>query len=127
MDKSTERRAAVRRRKELSRERLKIIRYLLAALALLLSVNIFFEISDIQVEGNVIYSSSEIKEASGLRTGTSGLLPVGPFVSRRIRNAAAMSFLGRIGYSARQGSSDSPRNRQQKNSSSERKTVFCRV
>ena len=87
MDKSTERRAAARRRKELSRERIRIIRYLLAAVAILLSINIFFEISDIQVEGNVIYSSSEIKEASGLRTGISGLLPVGPFVSRRIRSA----------------------------------------
>ena len=87
MDKTTERRAAARRRKELSRERLKLIRYLLAALAILLAVNIFFEISDIQVEGNVIYSSGEIREASGLRTGVSGLLPVGPFVSRRIRGA----------------------------------------
>jgi Cell division septal protein len=85
MEKTNERRAEARRRKELSRERLKLIRYLLAALAILLAINIFFEISDIQVEGNVIYSSSEIREASGLRTGINGLLPVGPFVSRRIR------------------------------------------
>ena len=87
MEKTTERRTDARRRRDLSRERLKLIRYLLAALAILLSINIFFEITDIQVEGNVIYSSSEIKEASGLRTGISGLLPVGPFVSRRIRGA----------------------------------------
>ena len=99
MDKTTERRAAVRRRKELSRERLKLIRYLLAALAILLAINIFFEITDIQVEGNVIYSSSEIKEASGLRTGVSGLLPVGPFVSRRIRGALPGIVSARVSLS----------------------------
>lgn len=66
---------------------MKTLRYILAALAILLSVNVFFEISDIQVEGNVIYSAGEITEASGLHPGLSGLAPVGPVASRRIRKA----------------------------------------
>ena len=46
--------------------KLRILRYLLAAAAMLLAANIFFEISDIQVKGNVIYSEGEVREASGL-------------------------------------------------------------
>ena len=86
MDKALERRARSRQRKIQSESRLRTVRYLLAAAAILLAVNIFFEISDIQVEGNVIYSSTEITEASGLRTGISGLLPLRAIASRRIRS-----------------------------------------
>ena len=69
MDKALERRTRTRQRKLRSESRLRMIRYLLAAVAIFLAANIFFEISDIQVEGNVIYSSSEITEASGLKPG----------------------------------------------------------
>ncbi len=87
MDKTMERRSRERRRYAKSRSRMKLVRYILAAAAILLAANIFFEISDIQVEGNVIYSAGEITEASGLRAGISGLLPVGPVASRRIRKS----------------------------------------
>ena len=87
MDKALERRSRARRRKMQSESRLRTVRYLLAAAAILLAVNIFFEISDIQVEGNVIYSAGEITEASGLRPGVSGLLPMSAVVSRRIRSS----------------------------------------
>ena len=86
MDKALERRSRTRLRKLRSASRLRMIRYLLAAVAILLAANIFFEISDIQVEGNVIYSSSEITEASGLRPGDSGLLSLRSIASRRIRS-----------------------------------------
>ncbi len=86
MDKALERRTRIRRRKMQNESRLRTVRYLLAAAAILLAVNIFFEISDIQVEGNVIYSSQEITEASGLHTGVSGLLPFRTIASRRIRS-----------------------------------------
>ncbi len=87
MDKALERRSRTRRRKLRNEHRLRTVRYLLAAAAIVLAVNVFFEISDIQVEGNVIYSESEITEASGLRTGVSGLLPLRTIASRRIRSA----------------------------------------
>ena len=85
MDKTLERRSRARQRKQRNESRMRAVRYLLAAAAILLAANIFFEISDIQVEGNVIYSAGEIKEASGLRTGVSGLLPLRTVASRRIR------------------------------------------
>ena len=87
MDKALERRSRMRRRKMRSESRLRMVRYLLAAVAMLLAANIFFEISDIQVEGNVIYSSSEITEASGLKPGDSGLLSLRGIASRRIRSS----------------------------------------
>ncbi len=87
MDKSLERRRSMRRRRMRNESRLRTVRYLLAAAAILLAVNIFFEITDIQVEGNVIYSSSEITEASGLHAGVSGLLPLRSIAVRRIRSA----------------------------------------
>ena len=71
----------------LNESRLRTVRYLLAAAAILLAVNIFFEISDIQVEGNVIYSAGEITEASGLHPGDSGLLSLRSFAARRIRSS----------------------------------------
>ena len=71
----------------LSESRLRTVRYLLAAAAIILAVNIFFEISDIQVEGNVIYSAGEITEASGLHPGDSGLLSLRSFAARRIRSS----------------------------------------
>ena len=86
MDKALERRSRARQRKMRNESRMRTIRYLLAAAAILLAVNIFFEISDIQVEGNVIYSSGEITEASGLRPGDSGLLTLRALASRRIRS-----------------------------------------
>ena len=86
MDKALERRSRTRLRKMRSESRLRLIRYLLAAVAILLAANIFFEISDIQVEGNVIYSSSEITEASGLKPGDSGLMSLRSIASRRIRS-----------------------------------------
>ncbi len=87
MDKAMERRSRARRRRMQSEKRLRTVRYLLAAAAILLAANIFFEISDIQVEGNVIYSSSEITEASGLHPGVSGLLSLRTVASRRIRSS----------------------------------------
>ena len=87
MDKALERRSHARRRKMQSELRLRTVRYLLAAAAILLAVNIFFEISDIQVEGNVIYSASEITEASGLHPGVSGLVPFRAVAARRIRSS----------------------------------------
>ena len=87
MDHALERRIRTRRRRMRNEHTLRTVRYLLAAAAILLAVNIFFEISDIQVEGNVIYSSTEITEASGLRTGVSGLLPLRAIASRRIRSS----------------------------------------
>ena len=65
--------------------RLRFLRYLLAAAAIVLAANIFFEINDIQVEGNVVYSEEEILEASGLEVGDSGLLAPRPLIARRIR------------------------------------------
>ncbi len=85
MDKALERRSRARRRKMQNESRLRTVRYLLAAAAILLAVNIFFEISDIQVEGNVIYSAGEITEASGLQPGDSGLLSLRALAARRIR------------------------------------------
>ena len=87
MDKALERHSRARRRRMQSEHRLRVVRYLLAAAAILMAVSIFFEISDIQVEGNVIYSSSEITEASGLHPGISGLLPFRTIASRRIRSS----------------------------------------
>ncbi len=87
MDKALERRTQTRQRKLRSESRLRMIRYLLAAVAIFLAANIFFEISDIQVEGNVIYSSSEITEASGLKPGDSGLMSLRSIASRRIRSS----------------------------------------
>ena len=86
MDQSLERRSRDRRRKARDHSRRKFIRYILAGAAIVLAVNIFFEITDIQVEGNVIYSSQEIAEASGLRTGVTGLSPTRLLASRRIRS-----------------------------------------
>ena len=74
MDETREASRQPRQRKTVSGGRLRLLRYLLAAAAMLLAANIFFEISDIQVKGNVIYSEGEIREASGLQVGDSGLL-----------------------------------------------------
>ncbi len=87
MEETKEARRQPRRRGTVNGGKLRILRYLLAAAAMLLAANIFFEISDIQVKGNVIYSEGEVREASGLRVGESGLLAAGPLVSRRIRRA----------------------------------------
>ena len=87
MDKALERRSRTRRRKQRNESRLRAVRYLLAAAAILLAANVFFEISDIQVEGNVIYSAGEITEASGLHPGDSGLLSLRSFAARRIRSS----------------------------------------
>ncbi len=64
-----------------------MIRYPLALVCIFLAINIFFEISDIQVQGNVIYSSQEIQDASGLRIGGSGLMILEPLTRSRIRKA----------------------------------------
>jgi len=87
MDQSLERRSRARRKKARDHSRRKTLRYILAAAAIILAVNIFFEITDIQVRGNVIYSSQEITEASGLRTGVTGLSPTRLLASGRIRSA----------------------------------------
>ena len=87
MDETKEAARQPRRRRTVSGGRLRALRYLLAAAAMLLAANIFFEISDIQVKGNVIYSEGEIREASGLRVGDSGLLAARALISRRIRRA----------------------------------------
>ena len=87
MEETKEARRLPRRRGTVNGGKLRALRYLLAAAAMLLAANVFFEISDIQVKGNVIYSEGEVREASGLRVGESGLLAAGPLVSRRIRRA----------------------------------------
>lgn len=76
-----------RRRRKQERRRWKLIRYLLAVAAILLAMNIFFQISDIQVEGNVLYSESDVIEASGLQIGGSSLAVSDWMISRRIRTA----------------------------------------
>ncbi len=64
-----------RRRKKRRHGRLfKPIRYAVALVAILLGVGVFFKITNIQVEGNVIYSDEEILGAAGLREGKSLLL-----------------------------------------------------
>ena len=55
MEETKEARRQPRRRGTVNGGKLRILRYLLAAAAMLLAANIFFEISDIQVKGNVIY------------------------------------------------------------------------
>lgn len=52
----------------------KLLRYLLAAAAMIVAVALFFEISDIQAEGNVIYSKGEILAAAELREGSNFFL-----------------------------------------------------
>ena len=87
MEQTTERKAQARRRRNRERRRWKLIRYLLAAAAILLAVNVFFEISDIQVAGNVIYSAGEVLEASGIHAGRSALTVSDWLTERRIRSA----------------------------------------
>lgn len=87
MEHTIERKTQVRHRHKLERRRWKLFRYLLAAAAILLAMNIIFEISNIQVAGNVIYSEGEVLEASGLRAGRSALTVSGWVTARRIRKA----------------------------------------
>lgn len=68
-----EKTAPVRRRRRQPRT-LKPLRYALAAAAMLLALNTFFKISNIQVAGNVLYSTGEVLSAAGLRSGRSALL-----------------------------------------------------
>ena len=65
-----ERRAAKRGKKRGSGPIWRRIRYAAALIAVIAAVSTFFKISDIQVEGNMIYSSEEIISASGLDTGS---------------------------------------------------------
>ncbi|MCR4771438.1 MAG: FtsQ-type POTRA domain-containing protein [Oscillospiraceae bacterium] len=65
-----ERRAASRGKKRGSGPIWRRIRYAAALIAVIAAVSTFFKISDIQVEGNVIYSDEEIISASGLDTGS---------------------------------------------------------
>ena len=65
-----ERRAAKRRKKRNMGPIWRRIRYAAALIAVIAAVSTFFKISDIQVEGNMIYSSEEIISASGLKTGS---------------------------------------------------------
>lgn len=50
---------------------LKLLKYAAAIAAIFAAICTFFKISDIQVEGNVIYSKEEIISASGIDTGGS--------------------------------------------------------
>ena len=62
----------VRRRKKRRRSRiLRPVRYILALAAAIISIGVFFKVSNIQVEGNVIYSDEDIKSAAGLKEGKS--------------------------------------------------------
>ena len=74
------------RRRKQERRRWKLIRYLLAVAAILMATNIFFQISDIQVDGNVLYSESDVIEASGLQLGGSSLAVSDWMIARRIRS-----------------------------------------
>ena len=65
-----ERRAAKRRKKRSYGPIWRRIRYAAALIAVIAAVSTFFKISDIQVEGNMIYSNEEIVSASGLKTGS---------------------------------------------------------
>lgn len=48
----------------------KKIKYIAVLIAIIAAVSTFFKISDIQVEGNVIYSTEQLISASGLKTGS---------------------------------------------------------
>lgn len=85
MEQTVQRMEEKRRRRKQERRRWKLIRYLLALVAILLATNIFFQISDIQVEGNVLYSESDVIEASGLKIGESSLAISDWMIARRIR------------------------------------------
>ncbi len=52
----------------------RMIRGLLAVLFALLALYGFFKITDVQISGNVVYSSEEIRKASGIREGGQLLL-----------------------------------------------------
>lgn len=86
MEQTMQRRVDRRRRRKRERRRWKLVRYLLAAAAILLSIKIFFQISDIQVEGNVLYSESDVVKASGLRVGGSSLTVSNWLIAHRIRS-----------------------------------------
>ena len=64
----------------------RLIRGLLAALCILAALYGFLKITDVQIVGNVVYSSEEILEVSGLRTGTPLLLTRGRAVKRAIES-----------------------------------------
>lgn len=86
MEQTMQRRVDRRRRRKRERRRWKLVRYLLAAAAILLSIKIFFQISDIQVEGNVLYSEGDVINASGLRVGGSSLTVSNWLIAHRIRS-----------------------------------------
>ena len=86
MEQTVQRTEVKRRRKKQEQRRWKLLRYLLAVAAILMSVNIFFQISDIQVEGNVLYSESDVIAASGLQPGGSSLAVSDWIIARRIRS-----------------------------------------
>lgn len=67
----------------------KLLRYLLAAAAMLVAVALFFEISDIQTEGNVVYSKGEILAAAQLREGNNFFLTRRDAAERRIVESMA--------------------------------------
>ncbi len=87
MEQTMDRRTQARQRRKVERRRWKLLRFLLAAAAIFLAMNILFEISDIQVAGNVIYSEAEVLEASGLRPGRSALTVSGFVTAKRIHKA----------------------------------------
>lgn len=86
MEQTMQRAEEKRRRKKQEQRRWKLFRYLLAVAAMLMAANIFFQISDIQVEGNVLYSESDVIAASGLQLGGSSLAVSDWMVARRIHN-----------------------------------------
>jgi cell division septal protein FtsQ len=81
-----------RRRKKKKRSRiLKPIRYILALAAVIIGIGVFFKVSNIQVEGNVIYSEEDIKSAAGLKEGKSLF-----FAERRAAEHNIYKVLARI-------------------------------
>lgn len=71
------------------RKILRPLKYVLAAAAIFVGISAFFKISDIQVEGNVIYSDKEIADASGIDTGKSLFLINRRAVRRKIYETLA--------------------------------------
>ena len=76
----------------------KLLRYLLAAAAMLAAVALFFEISDIQVEGNVIYSKGELLTAAELREGGNFFLIRRKAAEKRLEESLSCVEHAEVGF-----------------------------
>lgn len=65
----------------------RLIRGLLAAICIIIALYGFLKITDVQIKGNVVYSTEEVLSASGIRTGRP-LLLTGTGAVRRVIESA---------------------------------------